>query len=231
MRKLFYGFLLVALTNNVFSQVKFYKHSGMDFIYSFIDYTSNPMSVNNKPRFSFFLHFGEYWNLDLNDNIGFFSGVSLNNIGFIAVNEAIDMQKRFRSYGLGVPLAMKIGSFKNKFYMYGGGEYQCLFHYKEKTYYQGDKIKSTDWFSSKTPLFLPSIFVGIQFPQKVNLKFQYTLSNFLNTDEFIPEMNRNASFGIPSGHLFWISLAFTDFERILKKDKDKEERYVLNTKY
>ena len=71
---------------------------------------------------------------------------------------------------LGVPLAIKLGSFKNHFYFFGGGEYEMAFHLKEKYWTDsfdrsGPKTKSTEWFSSQTPTFLPSLFAGVQFPR------------------------------------------------------------------
>jgi hypothetical protein len=92
-----------------------------------------------------------------------------------------------RQYMLGVPLAIKLGSFKNHIYFFGGGEYEMAFHLKEKYWTasfdrSGPKTKSMEWFSSQTPTFLPSLFAGVQFPGGINLKFKYYLTDFLNNN-------------------------------------------------
>jgi hypothetical protein len=92
-----------------------------------------------------------------------------------------------RQYTLGLPLALKVGAFDKHIYFYGGGEYEMAFHFKEKYWTGtddrgGTKSKDTEWFSSQTPTFLPSVFGGLQFPYGLNVKFKYYLTDFLNHD-------------------------------------------------
>jgi hypothetical protein len=212
-----------------YSQVKIHHHSDggviSPMVLSFINYTSNPNNVSNKPRFSLFFHFGEYYDFDLNNNFGFFSGLTLLNVGFISKNENLNIEKRFRTYALGLPIAVKLGSFKDDYYVYFGGEYQWFFHYKEKTYIAGDKIKNAEWFSNKTPAFMPSVFLGIQFPKDWTVKFQYQLNNFLRTEN----INDIVAYGIPNGQLFWISIAKTNFQKYLKKSKSISTQNAIYT--
>jgi len=225
--------LLLVQSFLLSSQVKTYHHSDggivSPLVLSFVDFTSNPNDVSNKPRFSFFFHLAEYYDIDVNNFFGFYSGLTLLNIGFIAKNENLDIEKRFRSYALGLPVAFKIGSFRESFYFYGGGEYQWLFHYKEKTYINDDKIKRSEWFSRKTPFFIPSVFAGIHFPKDWTVSFHYQLKEFLNTAYFNPADNYNAQFGIPTGHIFWISLAKSNIEKLFKPQT--ETRNVVFTHY
>ena len=208
------------------SQVKSYQHRDMEFIFSFMRYQSNPASVSTIPRFSCFLHFGQFYDLDFSDNFGIYTGMTLRNIGFTAENNTTDIKKKFRTYAIGIPLAMKLGSFSDQFYFYGGAEYELFFHYKEKTFVNGNKSQYTEWFSNKVPTFMPSVFVGIQFPKGMTLKFQYMLKDFLKTENLDPLVNYNTQFGIPNGPLFYVSLAFTDFDKMLKK-KDANTKNVL----
>lgn len=216
-----------------FTQVKTYSHTDGGIIspvvLSFIDFSSNPNDVSNKPRCSFFFHFGEYYDIDLNNNFGFFTGATMLNIGFTAKNQDADIEKRFRTYALGVPIAIKLGSFKDDFYIYAGGEYQLFFHYKEKTYIAGEKSKSSEWFSNKTPLLMPSVFCGIQFPKDWTVKFQYQLNDFLKPSNFNSLVANNEQFGIPSGQLFWISLAKTNFEKMFKKKSKSNTQNAIFT--
>jgi hypothetical protein len=154
----------------------------------------------NNVRFTIFLHIGQYFHCDFTDNIGLFTGLAIRNVGMITDETLpqtvsttgepvpyVNYNICRRQYMLGVPLALKLGSFKNHLYFFGGGEYEVAFHLKEKYWTDsfdrsGSKTKRMEWFSSQTPTFLPSVFVGVQFPGGVNLKFKYYLVDFLNTD-------------------------------------------------
>jgi hypothetical protein len=136
--------------------------------------------ANSNMRFTLWFHAGEYVHLDAGNNIGFFSGMGIRNVGFITSDN--DIKNKYRSYNLGIPLALKLGSFKDHFYIYGGGEYEWMFHFKQKTILGDEKIKYRKWFSNRTPGLIPSVFAGIQFPKGLNIKFRYYLDNFLNHD-------------------------------------------------
>jgi hypothetical protein len=158
-------------------------------------------SVNSSNvRFTAFFQLGQYWHCDMNDKFGLYSGLAIRNIGMItdevlpqtvSDNSSSVIYKNYklirRQYTLGVPLALKLGSFDKNFYIFGGGEYEMAFHMKEKYWSDtmdraGSKTKTTTWFSSQTPTFLPSVFLGVQLPKGINLKFKYYLTDFLNSD-------------------------------------------------
>ena len=134
--------------------------------------------VNSNMRFSMWFHAGQYVHIDLGDNIGFYSGGAMRNIGFIRDDDSVKI--KYRSYTLGVPIALKLGSFSNDFYIFGGAEYEWLFHFKQKTFINDEKTKYKSWFSKRTPSFLPSVFAGIHFPKGFHLTFKYYLDDFLN---------------------------------------------------
>lgn len=141
--------------------------------------------VSRPPRYTAFFHLADYVNFDFTDNIGMFTGLAIRNVGFI-YDEDIPQKTIRRSYTLGIPIAVKLGSFRNHLYFFGGGEYELLFHYKGKRWLSNDrsgtKIKDTGWFSNKTERFVPSVFTGIQFPGGINIKFKKYFGNFLNKD-------------------------------------------------
>jgi len=140
----------------------------------------NGEDMNTNLRFTLWFHLGEYVHLDVSKNIGFFTGIGVRNVGFIT--EENDITTKYRSYMLGAPIALKLGSFKDNFFVYGGAEYEWMFHFKQKTFVDDQKIKYSEWFSNRTPSFIPSVFAGIQFPYGLNVKFKYYLDNFLNHD-------------------------------------------------
>ena len=91
---------------------------------------------------------------------------------------------KHRSYSLGFPLAIKVGSFEDNFFAYGGVEYEWMFAYKQKKFLDGEKYKFTQWNSDRVNTWIPSWFVGLQFPGGINLKFKYYMDDFLN-QEFV----------------------------------------------
>jgi hypothetical protein len=162
-------------------------------------------------RFTIFFHAGLYLHYDLYNNIGFYSGVAVRNAGIIT-DETLPQivttsgqttgYSKYnivrRQYLLGVPLALKLGSFRDHFYCFAGGEYELAFEYKEKYWSDtfvrsGPKIKSNSWFGNQTPLFMPSVFGGIQFHGGFNLKFTYYLSDFLNKGYSVAKNSQDGS--------------------------------------
>jgi hypothetical protein len=151
--------------------------------------------------------------MDLTDNIGLYTGGYIHNIGFkIKENDVKDI---YRVYSLG--LALKLGSFKQHMYFFGGGEYEMFFHYKHKRIYDDGKDKNTDWFSSRCNRFMPSVFAGIQFPKGMNLKFTYFLNNFLNEDFTGSQFGDPVDYGNWKTQVFYITVSFN-----IKTGKYKE---------
>ena len=154
--------------------------------------------IDTPTRFTFFLHLSQYLHLNFTDNVGFISGLSLRNVGFISdeilpavpnPTSETDYQGYKivrRLYNVGVPLALKLGSFKNNVYLFGGGEIEWGVHMKEKWWNDnqrsGTKTKNTKWFPTNTQVVNPSLFVGVQFPRGLNLKFKYYTNDFINRE-------------------------------------------------
>lgn len=188
---------------------------------------ANSNVTNRPPRFTCFFHWGQYYHFDIIDNLGFYTGLAIRNVGFI-YDEDIPQKTIRRSYTLGLPVAIKLGSFKNNLYIFGGGEYEMLFHYKGKRWYsndrKGSKVKDTEWFSNKTELFVPSVFAGVQFPKGINIKFKYYLGDFLNLDYEGPDLGES-------------NVSFSDFTKLdvfnisvcWQFRTDKAKKYIQST--
>jgi hypothetical protein len=211
-----------------------FSQSKATFTQAFLNQYPGASLANNNVRFTAFFHLGQYIHCDFNNNFGFFSGLAVRNVGMItdenlpqtvSATEGADVNySRYniirRQYMLGVPLAIKLGSFKDHTYFFAGGEYEMAFHLKEKYWTDsfdrsGPKTKSTEWFSSQTPTFVPSVFAGVQFPGGVNLKFKYYLTDFLNTDYKVSSNSNDGSlFSISdltryeSSQVFYFSLCW-----------------------
>jgi hypothetical protein len=141
-----------------------------------VEQSSN--DINTNLRFTAGFHFGEYVHMDLGRFFGLYSGIGLRNVGFIT--EENNIRIKYRSFNLGIPLAVKIGSNKKNLYAFGGAEYEWMVHFKQKTFRDDGKYKYTSWLSKRTPAFIPSVFGGFQFSKGLQVKIKYYLDDFLN---------------------------------------------------
>lgn len=165
---------------------KIYTTSNFEFLFQGGDAKKDGKQLDEEVRFTIWFNYTQQLHFDLSNNIGFYTGGAIRNVGFITSNENIaysgvtaETVKR-RLYTLGVPLALKLGNFDKHFYVYGGGEMELAVAYKEKRWINGSKSIKTDWFGSETDRFLPSVFVGVQFPRGLNIQYKMYLNNFLN---------------------------------------------------
>jgi hypothetical protein len=190
--------ILIALTISLSSipanAQKLYTVISWEMLFQWADVELEGANIISKPpRYTAFFHIADYINFDIMDNIGLYTGLAVRNVGFI-YDEDIPQKTIRRSYSLGVPIALKLGSFKNNIYFFGGGEYELLFHYKAKRWLSNDrdgtKIKDTSWFSSKTERFIPSVFAGIRFPGGINVTFKKYLGDFLDKDYVGPDLGQ-----------------------------------------
>ena len=188
-----------------------FSNSQASYTQAFIDQYPGARLASNNVRFTLFFHIGQYMHYDFNDRIGLYSGLGIRNVGMITdetlpqtvSTSGSEMQYEDykiirRQYMLGLPLALKLGSFDNHLYFFGGGEIEMAFHFKEKYWTgiydrSGSKTKTTKWFANQTPTFLPSLFAGVQFPGGVNVRFKYYLENFLNSDYKISSNSQEGS--------------------------------------
>jgi hypothetical protein len=181
MKNRFYILAVLMLLSLSVRAQKLYTVSGGEIIFqsSSVEKKTDGVntSVNTNLRFTLFLHIGEYLHYDFNDHVGMFTGLGIRNVGFITEEDSI--KDKYRTYNLGMPLAIKFGSFKKNLFLFGGAEYEWMFHFKHKTFVENTKTKYTSWFSHHTPALIPSVFVGLQLPAGFQFKFRYYLDNYL----------------------------------------------------
>lgn len=216
---------------------EFYFTSGGEMIFSFASIDDNGSEEGNILRWSPVFNFQNLANLDVNNNLGFFTGINIRNVGFIydnykAPGSETAVKKKFRNYTAGIPLGLKIGNL-DKLFLYGGYEIEFPFNYKEKTFENEVKTdKFNVWFSKRVPTYYNTFFVGIQFPYGANLKFKYYLSNFHNKDftETLSDGSKVKPYENLNANVFYISLCFdlfknSDFYYKSGQDNEKERMY------
>ena len=208
----------IGFNGPINAQSKLYATSGGEMIFSFASiHNDDGSSSDNIIRWTPFFNIQVLGNYDFSKNAGLIFGASIRNIGYIDDNPDPDnsgVKKKYRSYDFGIPVGIKVGNL-DKFFFYGGYEIEFPFHYKEKTFIDGNKQdnKITDWFSKRTPALYHTAFVGIQFPYGLNLKVKYYFSNFFNQDfsQTVDGVNTKPYEG-KTANIIYFSLSFNLFK-------------------
>lgn len=235
----------IAIVSIEIDAQRIYHSSGGEVIFSGADVNFNGTDVNTNVRFTLFFHTQQLINLDLTGNIGIYTGFAIRNVGLITEdlyqnmgflnidNTHPDYNKntkyKRRSYSLGFPIALKLGSFDKNFFFYGGAEYEWMFHYKQKLFVNDEKRKITEWTSNRVNSWIPSFFAGIQFPQGFNLKFKYYLDDFLNPSFTGIDFGEQVDYSqYESTGIWYISLAFFINKKQIQTMMDGFERSACN---
>ena len=231
----FLAITLVVLSSiEANAQGRIYRSGGGEVILSGADVNFNDVEVETNMRFTLFFHTQQNLNVDLTDFLGLYTGVAIRNVGLITEDlyqnvgfSNIDDQHpnwnkstkiKRRSYSLGFPLAVKLGALKKQYFVYAGGEYEWMFHYKQKLFIDGNKTKFNEWGSDRVNPWVPSVFAGVQFPGGLNLKLKYYLNDFLNTNFVGQDFGQDVDYSqFQSTGIWYISMAMIINKKQLKK--------------
>ena len=186
---------------------KWYSTSGGELIFSWADASKDGADATVITRFSPVLNIQYQAHYDMSNHFGFFTGLSIRNVGFI-YDLPYEESTRYkaRAYTIGIPVALKLGEM-NGVHLFGGYEFEVPFNFKTKKFVNEDKVeKISDWFSDKTPGFYNTVFLGIQGPSGVQMKFKYYLTNFFNKD--YKEADGTMPYAGFDANVFYFSLSF-----------------------
>jgi hypothetical protein len=219
MKKLFFIILtaFIGFNNPVNAQNKFYTTAGGEMIFSFAAIDNNGAVGDNVMRWSPVFNFQFFGNYDFSKNAGLIFGAAIRNVGYIdnypdPLNSNI--KRKYRNYDFGIPVGIKIGNL-DKVFFYTGYEIEFPFHYKEKTFINGDKqdSKVSVWFTKRTPALYHTVFAGIQLPYGLNVKVKYYFSNFFNEDftETVDGIETQPYLG-KKANIIYFSLSFDIFK-------------------
>ena len=186
---------------------KWYTTSGGEIIFSWADATKDGADATVITRFSPVFNFQYQAHYDMSTHFGLVTGLAIRNVGFI-YDLPYEESTRYkaRAYTLGIPIALKIGEM-NGMHLFGGYEFELPFNFKTKKFVNEDKVeKITDWFSPRTPGFYNAVFVGIQGPTGVQLKFKYYLTNFF--EKGYTQSDGTMPYAGFDANVFYFSLSF-----------------------
>jgi len=212
MKKIILLAVLFSLGIHLSAQ-KFYSTTSGEIILSLAEINSGDMPApQNIVRFSPWFNVQTLGNYDFGKNAGMFFGLNLRNVGFIAKDNSTQIKKKYRVYDIGFPIGFKLGNI-DRFFFYGGYEFELPFNYKEKTFENEIKTGNFNaWFSNRVPTYYHALFVGIQFPYGTNLKFKYYLTPFHNSNfEEIVDGETIKPYKNLEANVFYIALSFTMF--------------------
>jgi hypothetical protein len=182
-----------------------------EMIFSLADVTRGGVPLDSDLRWTVWYHSGTYHNHDITRGLGLFYGMAIRNVGFITHDEVLGGTNystiKRRSYSLGLPVGIKLGDLKRNMFLFGGAEYEWLFHYKEKRFLDGERIyRGRDWFSHQTNRFIPSLYAGINFPSQTAITFKFYLEDFMNSSYREPVSGIMPYTGMKT-QVFYISLS------------------------
>ena len=182
MKSIIYSSLFMLVPGMILAQDdKIYSTTSGELIFSFASINNVGDEDGGIMRFSPVINIQNWLNYDKSEKLGFFTGLSVRNVGFIYdVDETTRI--KYRTYNVGIPLGVKIGNLSDKF-LFFGYELEIPVHYKEKTFVDEDKEdKDGYWFTSRVPTINHSLMAGVQLPYGATLKFKYYLTNFFDED-------------------------------------------------
>lgn len=178
--------VLLFCAATTFAQKKVYFTEPGELILQFTQTDIENNTAKNAVRASYFTNLPYYININFSNNFGLITGFAIKNIGIKTKNEQIDTTTydkiKRRVFTSGLSLAGKVGVFDKGFWMCAGAGIDWAFHYRQKLYLDKKVSKEGEWFSNATPNFIPSVFVGIQTPISLNIKFTYYFNDFINND-------------------------------------------------
>jgi hypothetical protein len=210
-------FVLNAQTNNVEIKKWYFSRSTDAAIVSFSSVTRNDVELNTVPRFTFFLNGGTNFNYDISKTIGFYTGWNVQNTG-IVYDENDSVRYKRSVILIGTPLAVKAGNLTKGSFFYCGLQGNFALNYKEKRFLNGNRVeKNHEWFSKRTPDFVPSFFAGFFTKKGIGMRACYFPQNFFNQDYKKDDIQPFA--GMEAKNLFFITVSynFSIVQRILEK--------------
>lgn len=182
----FFSVLFVSKAQDKTPPKTWYEMSGTDLIFSSGELQNNGENLEKVTRFSAFFHINHQDHYDFNRSVGFYTGLSLVNVGMIhqlPLNSQENVLLKQRGNSLGLPLAFKFGNMEKRTYFALGGYIEWMFNFKRKLIYNDVKSKEEEWFSGQVNAFQPSLFAEIHFTKGFYIRLKYYLNDFLKDSE------------------------------------------------
>lgn len=184
MKKLLLTTFFLSLGLSLYAQEtvtkNWYTVAASETILSWGSVEATGLETGNIVRFSPFINFATQFHKDFSEKSGFYTGLTIRNVGIITdLNDSVRVKQRV--YTLGIPIAVKFGDMNGNLAAIGIDN-EFAVNYKQKVYVNEEKSKSNIWFSDRTKIYLPSVFVELKSKMGNYIRFKYYLTDFLETD-------------------------------------------------
>lgn len=152
-----------------------------------IAFTTPLLDVNGSDkgavvRFAPVVNVQRYLNKDMSDKFGLFFGLSVGNVGFIYDVPESDYRYKYRTYNLGLPVGIKLGTMNGGLF-FAGYSFEWPFNYKEKEFLNEEKEdKTVVWVSDRNETIQQAVMAGFQLGNGSCIKVKYYFTNFHNED-------------------------------------------------
>lgn len=167
------GFLLLLGSGELLAQKTYFSSQG-ETIFSLANY--NGPSSKNILRFSSFPNSEIVMNKDY-DNYGTFIGAGVRNMGFIWEDS---IKHKRRALGVSIPAALKLGNVADNQYFTVGAELDLYFHFKQKDWIDGKKVKQRSFFNEEINPVSPILAIGYNY-KMTYIRLKYHVFDFYNT--------------------------------------------------
>lgn len=211
--------LFVFICVSVFGQKSYITEQG-EFIFSYSRYDGD--QGNPRLRFTLFPNFEYAFNTD-GRYIGGFAGLGLRNIGLIWVDS---IKHKRRTLSICIPLGFKLGNVAEEKYLTLGAELDINFHYKQKDWINGQKVKTRSYWDDEVNLYNPSLALGYNYKKMyLRLKYQmlpYFNSNYsysLNGETIYPHRGQNSN-------IFFVTITFKDLLYTFGEESQKFDGFL-----
>lgn len=182
-------FLLCVIFSNERASAQGYWASAGEMIFSLGTVDAPSVDITPVMRWSPVFNGQVQYHYDFSEKAGIYTGLGIRNVGLISrikynytdLNGNTlqkDTRIKERAYGLGLPVALKVGNM-NGVSIAAGGEAELMFAYKRKVMEDNNKLKKTEWFSDNVNLFNPSVYGELKFKTSY-IRFKYYLLDFLD---------------------------------------------------
>ena len=164
-------------TGTALKTKEMYTVSATETILSWGNVESAGLDTKNIGRFTPFINFGQQLHIDFSEKAGFYTGITVRNVGIITeLSDSVRVKQRV--YTVGIPVAFKAGDMNGNLFA-AGFEAEFAINYKQKVFENDEKSKSNIWFSDRTNIFLPSVFAEVKSKYGNYIRFKYYLTDFL----------------------------------------------------
>ena len=216
--------ILYLLLTLKLSAQKIYFSSEMNMIFSKAKVTVNGHSFKSPVRFAPFFNISHQLHFDPARFIGISSGLELKNVGFIIKDT---LTSKHRAYSFGVIGMLKIGNLKKRKFLFFGATYEAMFQYKEKLFFDNQKVKRKGFYEDDVRRFSPSLVAGLNW-KAFTVRFQYYPLNFFDDHYRFQNQNGFKYAVFEDSKVFLIMVGLKRFIVPSKEDKSRKTYQTFN---